>query len=69
VACGPLPAPRDATDWLACTLEEGQTFDEYVAYVSQSGRMPTVRANDASSVNGKSTICLLPIVDAGEEDQ
>jgi hypothetical protein len=25
-----LPRPRDEADWLACTAEEGQTFDDYV---------------------------------------
>jgi hypothetical protein len=25
-----LPRPRDEADWLACTAEEAQTFDDYV---------------------------------------
>ncbi|CAB9525498.1 Archaemetzincin-2 [Seminavis robusta] len=52
-----VPKPRDEQDWLACVPEEGQTFDEYVRFLTtRSGRFSRI-ANV-----GYDHIVLLPIV-------
>lgn len=56
----PIRPPNDELDWLATVPEEGQTFDEYISFLtSRSGRLRPI-ANA-----GGEHILLLPLVKEG----